>query len=474
MARGVTMRTNVRTLEWVRDALEAAGELKRSHAPSETTWAGAVIDHRAECAGRLFFALKGERVDGHRFVRDAFQAGSPAVVVSDPSVAEALASERVPCLQVGDTRRGLLELARAYRRHLSARVVAVTGSSGKTTTKEYVRAVLRAKYRVHANVGNLNSLVGVPLTVLAADEHCEYLVSEVGANQLGEIDALGALLEPDVAVITNIGDAHVGYFGSRATIAEEKGSLLKHLASDGVAVLPRDDEFFEKLDAKVQGRVFSFGRSPAADFRLGNVSFHGGLLRFSVNGEPLSLAAVGDYNAMNACAAFAVGDASGVDTKRMREALASVRATPGRGRVQVVAGVTLIDESYNASPESVKQSLAMLGTLTARRRIAVLGDMRELGAENEALHASVGTTAASLPIDKLYWLGEGAGVVLAAARARRPDLATESHAGVATLVEAVARDARDGDAVLVKGSRAMKLDEFVAGITDVLARRGSA
>ncbi len=474
MDGGLTMRTNLRTLEWVRDALEAAGELVRSQAPSGAAWSGAVIDHRAECAGRLFFALPGERVDGHRFVRDAVAAGSPAAVVSDASVADALAAEQVPCLQVRDTRRALFELARAYRRHLTARVVAVTGSAGKTTTKEYVRAVLRAKYRVHANVGNLNSLVGVPLTVLDADEHCEYLVCEVGANQLGEIDALGNLLAPHVAVITNIGDAHVGYFGSRAAIADEKGSLLTHLAHDGAAVLPRDDEFFEKLDAKVQGRVFSFGRSPAAEFRLGNVAFSEGLLRFTVNGEPLSLAFVGDYNALNACAAFAVGDVCGVDTKRMRDALASMRPMPGRGRIHVVNGVTVIDESYNASPASMKQSLAMLSSLTAKRRVAVLADMRELGGETEPLHAGVGSTIASLPIDQVYWLGEQAGVVAAAARSRRPNLTVESFVDVGAVTAAVALDARDGDVVLVKGSRAMQLDEFVAGIVEALARKGRA
>ncbi len=471
MAGALTMRSSLRTLEWVRDALEAAGELVRAHLPADAVWLGAVVDHRAECAGRLFFALKGERVDGHAFAREAHVAGSPAVVVSDPSVADSLTTDGVPCLLVGDTRRAHFELARAYRRHLGARVVAITGSGGKTTTKELARSVLRTKYRVHANVGNLNSLVGVPLTVLDADERCEYLVCEVGTNHRGEIDALGGLLIPDVAVITNIGDAHVGYFGSRAAIAEEKGSLLRHLFRGGAAVLPRDDESFEKLDAKAQGRVFSFGRSPAADFRLGNVAFSKGLLRFTVNGEPLSLSAVGDYNAMNACAAFAVGDICGVDAKRMREALESVRPTPGRGRIHVAAGVTVIDESYNASPASMKQSLEMLAALPAARRLAVLGDMKELGAETDALHASVGDAAASLSIDKVYWMGEQGAVVAAAARARRPDFAFESHGEVAALTAAVARETRDGDAVLVKGSRAMKLDEFMAGLVEALARR---
>ena len=468
MARRVTMSINVRTLEWVRDALEASGELTRAHARSELVWSGAVIDNRAECAGRIFFALPGERVDGHRFVREALQAGSPAAIVSDARVADELKRAGETYLLVKDTRRALFELARAYRRHLGARVVAITGSGGKTTTKEYTRAVLRAKYRVHANVGNLNSLVGVPLTVLDADENCEYLVCEVGANHLGEIDALGGLLEPDVAVITNIGDAHVGYFGSRGAIAQEKGSLLKHIVRGGVAVLPRDDEFFQKLNATVQGRVFSFGRATAADFRLGNVRFSEGLLRFTVNGEPLSVAAVGEYNAMNACAAFAVGDASGVEAQRMRDALAAVRPMPGRGRGPHVGGVTLIDESYNASPASVKQSLSMLASLPGARRIAVLGDMRELGDQTAALHASVGAAVAALPIDKLYWVGEQAEVVKKAAWEVKPSLAVESYHDVAALTSVAVTHLRDGDIVVVKASRALKLDEFVATIVDAL------
>ncbi len=466
------MRTHIRTLEWVRDAFEASGDLVRADVRASAAWVGAVVDNRSDCSNRLFFAIPGERVDGHRFVRDAYAAGCAAVVVSDPSVMDSLASERIPCLLVGDTRRALLELARAYRRHLSARVVAITGSGGKTTTKEYVRAVLRAKYRVHANLGNLNSLVGVPLTVLDADEHCEYLVCEVGANQIGEIDALGGLLRPDVAVITNIGDAHVGYFGSRVAIAREKGSLLAHIAGNGVAIIPRDDEFFEKLNATVQGKRFSFGRSSAADFRLGNTTFSDGLLHFSVNGEPLSLSAVGEYNAMNACAAFAVGDVCGVDARRMRDALAAVHSTPGRGRVQRVAGVTVIDESYNASPASVKQSLAMLASISGGRRLAVLGDMRELGAESDALHASVGASVAATSIDRLYWLGDNAEIVAAAAGSRA-DLAVEGHRDIASLLAAVERDAKAGDVILVKASRAMKLDQFVAELVEALARRGN-
>jgi UDP-N-acetylmuramoyl-tripeptide--D-alanyl-D-alanine ligase len=464
----------VRTLEWVRDALEAAGELVDASLPAETArlaWSGATIDTRAECAGRLFFAIAGEHTDGHRFALDAYRAGSPALIVSDAAACEGLRAAGAPYLLVRDTRRALQELARGYRRHLDAQVVAVTGSSGKTTTKEYIRAVLRTKFRTHANRGNFNSQIGVPITILDADQHCEYLVCEVGANQIGEIDLLGDLLRPDIAVITNIGDAHVGYFGSRDAIAREKGSILAHQTADGHAILPRDDDYFEKLSAIVQGRLSSFGRSPTADFRLANLVFRDGLLSFTVNGEPLSLSAVGDYNALNACAAFAVGDVCGVDAARQREAFLSVRPMPGRGRIHSLAGVTVIDESYNASPASMRKSLAMLAGLEAGRRVAVLGDMRELGDSSAAAHRGVGEEIARLGIDRVYWMGGEAGVVQAGAASVAPNALVRAHTDLGALVAAVAADSRGGDVVLVKASRACKLDEFVAGLLDALTAR---
>lgn len=462
-----------RTLAWIRETLEASGDLVRAElreAPP-TAWSGVVIDSRGECADRLFFAIPGENTDGHRFAADAFRAGSPAVVISLPAAARELEVLKAPYFLVKDSRGALTSLARAYRKLLDARVVAITGSSGKTTTKEYTRAVLRTRYRVHANPGNLNSLVGVPMTILSADEDCEYLVCEAGANQRGEIDALGSLLQPDVAVITNVGDAHVGYFGSRDAIAQEKGSLLRHVRARGHAVLPRDDMYFDRLSASVQGKVSSFGRSDRADFRLGDLGFEHGRLTFSVNGEPLALSAVGEYNAMNACAAFAVGDICGVDAGRMREAFAAIQATPGRGRVQTVAGVTVIDESYNASPASMRKSVAMLASLPALRRIAVLGDMRELGDHADELHRAVGVEVAERKIDRLYWLGEHGPAVRDAARAMRPSTDVALHREMGALIEAVAGDARDGDIVLVKASRGTRLDEFVAGFLGRLQAR---
>jgi len=464
---------SLRTLGWTKDVLELSGDLVRAELRGgfATHWTGAVIDSRDDCAGGLFFAIPGEQTDGHRFVANAFGAGAVALVVSDADVVPGLDALRAPYFMVRDSRAALTSLARAYRARVDARVVSITGSSGKTTTKEYIRAVLKTRYRVHANRGNLNSLVGVPITILSADEDCEYLVCEAGANQRGEIEVLGGLLRPDVAVITNIGDAHVGYFGSREAIATEKSSLLRHLGARGHAVLPRDDFYFERLSATVQGRVSSFGRSNRADFRLGDMSFAGGRLTFSVNDAQYSLAAVGEYNAMNACAACAVGDICGVDAGRIRAAFAGIEATPGRGRVHNVAGVVLIDESYNASPSSMRKSVAMLATLPATRRIAVLGEMRELGKHADELHRAVGAEVGERQIDRLYWLGEFGPAVRDAAHAMRPSTVVDLHREMHALIAAVANEVRTGDIVLVKASRGTRLDEFVAGLLNALQKR---
>jgi UDP-N-acetylmuramoyl-tripeptide--D-alanyl-D-alanine ligase len=455
-----------RTLEWVRDALEAAGELSGADFGRDAaalSWSGAVIDSRGDCAGRLFVAIQGERTDGHRYALNAFRAGSPAVVLSDASAVKELKEAGATCFVVADTRRALQALGRAWRRNLTARVVAVTGSSGKTTTKEYIRSVLNTRYRTHANFGNFNSSIGVPITILDADQHCEYLVCEVGANQIGEIDLLGEMLQPDVAVITNIGDAHVGYFGSRDAIAHEKGRLLAHLAPRGHAVVPRDDDYFEKLSAIVQGKVSSFGRSPAADFRLASVAFANGVLSFTVNGERLSLSVAGEYNAMNACAAFAVGDICGVDLARQRQAFESVRPTAGRGKIHRVAGVTIVDESYNASPASMRKSLEMLASMDGKRRIAVLGDMKELGDTSTAAHRGIGELIAQRGFDAVYWIGPDGAEVRKAATAK-PGTDVALFTDIEKLVVAVAKETRAGDVILVKGSHSCRLEEFVAGL----------
>jgi UDP-N-acetylmuramoyl-tripeptide--D-alanyl-D-alanine ligase len=464
-----------RTLEWVSAALSEAeageaGLLMDADlgGRENARWTGAAVDSRAECTGRLFFALRGENVDGHRFIEDAHAAGSAAAVVEDAAVCGSLKRKGIPYFLVSDTQRSLQELARAYRDRLDVRVVAITGSAGKTTTKEYVRRVMRAKYRTFANPGNFNSMIGVPLTVLETEFDNEYLVSEVGANQEGEVEFLAALLRPNIGVITNVGDAHVGMFGSVGKIADAKAGLLDHLDPKGYAVLPRDDAFFGFFEERVEARVVTFGRSDAADFVLANVRSAGTGIAFDVNDAAVELNAVGEYNALNACAAFAVGDVCGVDHSTIRGALAEVTPMTGRGRTHRIGGVTVIDESYNASPSSTRGSVVMLEGLDASRRLAVLGDMKELGEFSEDCHRALGEQLAKADLDAIFWLGESGGAVREGFDKSGGIAAFHRCGELTELVQAVGADVRTGDAVLVKASRAIGLDRLVARLLEVL------
>jgi UDP-N-acetylmuramoyl-tripeptide--D-alanyl-D-alanine ligase len=465
---------NTRSLAWVATAL-AGSEMDLlvkdgfGH-KRDQEWAGAVIDSRSECSGRLFFALRGEATDGHRYVADAFSSGCAAVIVDDQSVCPALEREGIPYLLVGDSRRALQELARAYRSKLEIRVIAITGSAGKTTTKEYVHRIMKSRYRVFANPGNFNSMIGVPVTILETGSDNEYLISEVGANQSGEIEFLSQLLQPEIGVITNIGDAHLGMFGSVDGIAQAKAELLDHLASHGHAVLPRDDAYFGFFAEKNPARTVSFGRSDKADFVLREVKPRkdGFGISLQVNDWSLELAAVGEYNALNACAAFAVGDVCGVEPQSIREALVASACTPGRGRVHAVGGVTVVDESYNASPASMTASLGMLQSLHATRLVAVLGDMKELGEFSDERHRALGERLVAAGVDAAYWLGESGTLVMDGYKAAGGSARFRNCASIEDLVGEVGEYVRTGDAVLVKASRAVGLDHFVSGLLDVL------
>jgi UDP-N-acetylmuramoyl-tripeptide--D-alanyl-D-alanine ligase len=450
---------NARSLAWVEDVL-AREELLVSARLGEAAsreWHGAVIDSRAECSGRIFFAIRGDSTDGHRYVADAYAAGGVAAVVEDGAGVE------VPHLVVRSSTRALQELARAYRADfLEARVVAVTGSAGKTTTKEYIRAVMRTKYRVHSNPGNYNSLIGAPVAVLEAEPDCEYLVSEVGANAPGEIDFLARLLRPDLGVITNIGDAHVGRFGSRDAIASAKGELLDHVEPSGAVVLPFDDPYFDTLRRRSRAKVYSFGLA-GGDFVLSSPREEPGRrLSFEVNGVSVTIEAFGAYNAANACAAYATGEVCGVEPKQIARSLSETRPMAGRGRVHERGGVLIVDESYNASPASMMLSLSMLADLSGpTRRIAVLGDMKELGGEARSRHEDVGRHAAGLGLDAIWWVGEEVEHVARGIQGAGSSASLERYATAEEAAAAARGRIRAGDAVLVKASRAVALDRFV-------------
>ncbi len=447
---------------------EALGEGVRAWWPGDTApaWRGAAIDSRADCTGRLFFGLRGERADGNDFAAAAVEAGAAAAVVDRDDAAAALRRSGAAHVLVPDARAALRALARAWRRAIGTRVVAVTGSAGKTSTRAATEAAMKTRHRVFASPGNLNSTVGAPLALLEADADAEYVVCEVGANLPGEVATIAAVLEPDVAVVTNVGDAHVGGFGSRDAIAREKGDLVASLPDAGLAVLPRDDAYFDALAARTTARTATFGAHEAADVRVESVTVDVGGVTCRVAGVDARIAALSAYHALDVAAAVAVATAHGVDAREAVEAAARAIPLAGRGRLVIAGGVTIVDESYNASPASVRASLEGLARLDGVRRFAILGDMLELGAQAPAAAADVAKAAASAGLERAWWVGEQA----QAAREAAPER-FEASPDADAAADELARRLRAGDVVLVRGSRACGLERAVERLRANLAER---
>ena len=453
------------------------------------TCRGCVIDSRAVQEGSIFVAFPGERVDGNDFARAAIEAGAACVALTRAPKAELLAcAEAHGCavLSIEDGERFLLGLAHAWRRRLAATVVGVTGSIGKTTTKDMLAAVLGTTYRVHATSGNYNNLIGMPLTILSAPADTQVLVLEMGMNSRGEIERLSRCAEPSLAVVTKIGTSHIGMLGSRENIARAKmeivlgmrpapaGAPVPHDTTQPVLVLPADDDFFPFMRdraAEAGVEVVTAGTSVSCSYRMGAVELdddgHPHVTVSLPGGRALSavLSTTGAQSVSNAILAIAVGDLLGVEPAKSARALAELTITGRRQEIRRSrAGARVIDDSYNASPESMAAALDLLELLPATgSRIAVLGEIGELGDEAERLHALVGAYAAAKKPDYLVCVG-GEGARAMAAAARLMGLSDDAVLELADTDEAIARLAgafTEGSVVLVKGSRFVGLDRLV-------------
>jgi len=427
------------------------------------------IDSRTIGRGALFVAIRGDRLDGHAFVTEAVARGAGGVVVSDPASAAGL-DAAVPVVVVDDTTGALQALARHVRRASGARVVAITGSAGKTTTKEATALFLEARYRTMRNRGNLNNHIGLPLSLLELQGGAEVAVVELGMNHAGEISRLVAIAGPDVRVWTNVGTAHLEFFGSQDAIAEAKAEILEGARPDTVLVANADDERIMARVPRFAGRVVTFGAARPAAVRAVHVASAGlegsrALVRPPAGEVELETRLPGRGNLLNVLAATAVAVDMGVSLPEIASRAARLGPAAHRGEVVTLAGgVTVIDDSYNASPSAVAQALELLGTAPAgRRRVAFLGEMLELGPGSEGLHRECGRLAAGAGVAALVTvggasaraLGEGAVAAgLAAAATTHADDGEQAAALAGALV-------RDGDVVLVKGSRAVRMERVV-------------
>jgi UDP-N-acetylmuramoyl-tripeptide--D-alanyl-D-alanine ligase len=445
------------------------------------SYAGAAIDSRRVAGGELFFALPGERTDGHRFVGAALAAGAAGAVV-DRGLAELDLPAPAPggpaLLRVADAYRGLHDLTRAVRSTTPRHLVGLTGSVGKTTTKELLAAMLARRFRTAASPGNLNNLLGFPLALLAIPADTEWMVAEMGMSTPGELGELSRLARPDAAVLLNVRPAHLESFSGLAALAEAKAEILAGLAPGGLLVANADDPEVVRVSRRHRGRRVFFGAGPAAEVRARDVvplDAPGGGSRFVLEhgggSEAVVLPLHGRYNVDNALAAAACALALGVPAGDVAAALAAARPAAGRGVVhRLPGGVTVVDDSYNSSPEAVARALAGVADLPARRRWAVLGDMLELGPTAPGFHREAGERAVAAGFSPLAGVGELARELVAAAAGGGAEavwFATAAEA--AAWAEGVLAP---GDAVLVKGSRKVGLEVVVERLLAAAGGRG--
>jgi UDP-N-acetylmuramoyl-tripeptide--D-alanyl-D-alanine ligase len=437
---------------------EAAAALGVQHVGADVQFTSVGSDSRNIVSGQLFVALKGANFDGNTFAQEALKLGAVAVLVSDATV------QAEPRVAVADTRLALGELAKYWRQKFDMPVVAVTGSNGKTTTKEMLSAILSVVTQdsasVHATYGNLNNDIGVPLTLLKIRKNHQYAVVEMGMNHLGEIDYLTHIAQPDVALINNAGIAHIGELGSRDNIAKAKGEIFAGLKADGVAVINADSDYasyWKSLNPK--RKIVTFGLKKAADVsaRYQELDGYASVLLTAAGTEvSVQLNVQGEHNISNALAAATAAYALGVSLSDIGRGLASFTGVYGRlERKAGINGAVVIDDTYNANPDSMKAAINVLAKL-AGKKILVLGDMGELGADAQNMHAEVGAYAKAAGLTALYCLGN-----LSVETARSFGQGAEHFSSAEAIAQAVLPALEQGTAVLVKGSRFMQMERVV-------------
>jgi UDP-N-acetylmuramoyl-tripeptide--D-alanyl-D-alanine ligase len=462
--------TSAKVLWTSADAAAATG----GRTSREWTANGVSIDSRSLAAKDLFVAIKGPRVDGHDYVAAALANGAAAALVSELPKG---VPDSAPLLVVDDTMAALSALGAAARARTGGRIAAVTGSVGKTGTKEALRHVLGRQGSTVASESSFNNHWGVPLSLARMPAAASYGVFEAGMNHAGELIPLSRLIRPHVAVITAIASAHAAHFASLAEIADAKAEIFVGL-EDGVAVINQDSEFFDRMAAAARKcgarRVVGFGEHPAADVRLLDCTLSptSSVVVASIDGERLGyeIGIAGRHWVLNSLAVLAAVAALGADVAAAAAALAALKPLDGRGRVhrlKIGAGsLTLIDESYNANPASMRAAIETLGRVPpgkGGRRIAVIGDMRELGPRSSAYHAELAQPIAAGGIDLVFAAGEDTRHLFAALP---PDRRAKHAATSDVLADAVLAAVRPGDVVMVKGSNASRMSEVVRRLCD--------
>jgi UDP-N-acetylmuramoyl-tripeptide--D-alanyl-D-alanine ligase len=442
-------------LSRIAEFISAAGEF----APEEVAL-GYSIDSRTVGPGQLFFAVRGERLDGHDFVQQALEKGAAAAVVRRDQLGRYPGQTRL--LAVEDTLVALQTLATAVRKLWGKALIAVTGSAGKTTTKEAIAHVLSARFRVLKSEGNFNNHFGLPLMLLKLEPEYDVAVIEMGMSHAGEIRALAKIAQPEIGVVTNVAPVHLEFFDSLAGIARAKYELIESLPAGAVAVLNADDEYVSQFGRDFNGKVVMYGMRATADVRAEKIQSKGAEgAEFDVvigsRREHARLPLVGEHNVLNALAAVAVGLERGLKPAEAVGALATLAPADKRGQVLQVGNITVINDCYNSNPKALAAMVDALAAMPARRRIVVAGEMLELGPAGEEMHRRAGQHVAEKKIDVLLGVRGLAQAMVEGAKqggTKAEFVAASEEAGAW-----LAREARDGDVVLLKASRGVKLEK---------------
>jgi UDP-N-acetylmuramoyl-tripeptide--D-alanyl-D-alanine ligase len=442
--------------------------------PAEASFAGLAIDSRRIARDEVFVAIIGATHDGHRFVADVLARGVRGLVVQqgrcDAADLADWQTRGIACVAVADTTRALGDIAAYHRRRCPAKIVALTGSNGKTTTRAMTEAVMQDHFRTLATQGNLNNEIGVPLTLLRLNSRHEVGVVEMGMNHPGEIDRLSAIAAPDVGLITNVAPAHLEGLGSLAGVREAKGELLDHVSPAGRVVLNADDAEVRRLAGRAKAPVVFFGLAPEAAVRAAAVDPRPEGTRFTLHlpqgSCPVTLPVPGAFMVSNALAAAAVGHCLNVPLEAIRAGLETVQPVAGRMQIQhLPGGVTLINDCYNANPASTAAAIRTLAELKGSARGAlVMGDMLELGPAASDLHRETGRRAGAAGLKRIWAHGPHAEAFTAGAQEAGMPREALMTGEVAAIAAALADWLRPGDWLLVKGSRGMKMERVIAAL----------
>lgn len=430
---------------------------------SEKLICGVSIDSRDIRCGNVFFAIKGDRFDGHDFVSQAEKSGACCAVVSR------IPDGSIPYILVGDTREALGAFSHAYKRLFNVITLAVTGSVGKTTTKQYIYSILDTRYKTHKTEGNFNNDIGLPLTLLSLNASYKMMVVEMGMSARGEISALSKLAEPDISVITNIGNSHIEMLGSRENIRDAKLEITDGMKDGAILILNGDEPLLTGASCdKKLCRIYFGIDNPCCDYRAENVISDGEYIHFDVRsaeGESLSglsVRGIGRHNVYDALAAVVCGILLGINDDDIRRGLLEFKPAAMRQNIIKKDGFTVIEDCYNAGPESMAAAIETLSGLAKGGRIAVLGDMRELGAYSAELHRGIGQRAAQAGTDVLVTIGKEAENIadgaLSAGMKSEDIIRIKDYSDAQCAANIIKGIIREGDTVLIKASRALSLE----------------